>query len=309
MYSVSNCQHFYDNFLSFFVIFFEYRLNISIDIFISNLYNYSMDYYDRVLNTINQRNNNYTSLKNDLIKQAKQTYGEDIFSKLWLPEDYELNALTKDHFEQRYYQQTALPYSNEQFSNMFASQKTLINTPFMFNHKGKNVFGVYMLGKHNGKAVLYALTVIRDPKFKNKFTIKLDVCPQGKVWLELARLDSEGPRHPNFFIAGQPAQTKNDITYAPTPHFHKQSEQAQVLFCDDLTYTTAQDLSNVIDVSKSHTDNTFFKNCFDWFVDKTNINIHLNKNLSGDYDYSFSTPLVDYNSTVYVDTPNDFKEN
>lgn len=280
---------------------------MSIDFFIYYLYNYSMGQYDKTLETINERNQNYTELRDSLINAAKSRYGADIFSNLSLPKDFQLNALGKDHFEQRYYQTTALPYTDKQFAGMLSSPKVLINTPFMLNKKGKNIFGVYMLGRDSkNKPVLYALTVIRDPKFKNNFSIKLDVCPQGKVWLDVARLDSEGPNHPNFFVGGKLAKNESEVEYSPTPHLHKQSEKAQVLFHDNLTYTTATDLSKAIDLEKSHKDNTFFKTSFDWFVEKTNIDIQLNQSLTGDYDYNFGNPLVDYDSTTYVDTPENF---
>ena len=266
-----------------------------------------MGQYDKTLETLNKRNEQYNELKKSLIDAAQKQYGADIFSNIALPKGFELNKLGQDHFADRYYQTTALPYNDKQFTKMVSSPKVFINTPFMLNKKGKNIFGAYMLGKDNkNKPVLYALTVIRDPKFKNKFSIKLDVCPQGKVWLDVARLDSEGPSHPNFFIGGKLAKCDSEVEFSPTPHLHKQSEQAQVLFHDDLTYTTSTDLSSVIDLNKSYKDNTFFRNCFDWFIEKTNIDVKLNKNLTGDYDYSFGNPLVDYDSISYVDTPENF---
>ena len=114
-------------------------------------------------------------------------------------------------------------------------------------------------------------------KTEIQFNIKLDFCPQGLDWVNLVRVDCEGPSHPDYI--DEDGKLLDEIKILPTPHVHFNSEIDQVVFQDKLEYTTAYDLSKILDTTKSYKDekNNLFELILPKFVEKVaNIDCEIN---------------------------------
>ena len=255
---------------------------------------------------LQRREANYEQTRDMLVAQAKEKFGETIFSHPGLPEDFDIGSLTEDYFTSRYDQQTALPFSDKAFQTLTKMEKRPLNTSFAFERKGKLVSGTYLVGRgKDGEVMLFALSVVRDTKAKNAFNIKLDFCPQGKEWINLVRLDSEGNPHPNYIVDGKVVRDLSQVQYADTPHVHRATEQSQVLFHDGLDYTPAKDLSETLDLTKSCYDNAMFIQCMDYFMEHIGLDATINPELVETYDFSPEQPLLNFDDMVYEQTVED----
>lgn len=257
----------------------------------------------KVLELAQQNNENYAKLKDSLLKQANENLNLDILNDYHLDSYFEFSNLDGSHFLKRMEQSCPLPYPNSMIKKFIKMEKTPINMPFITNSRGKNIFGVYMIGKENGKPILFSLSIIKgteDNKDNIDFCIKVDMSISGKTWLPLLRLDSIGPEHPNYIIGNKLIQDLNDLKKIKTPHIHITNEQTQIILHDKLDYTSAEYLC-FLDKSKSSNDKTFFKKSIDFVFEIANINAKINEKLKSDYNYNFNDCLLDLNNQKNVD--------
>ena len=228
-------------------------------------------------------------------KEAKEYYGDTIFDDIYLPSNYNLQNL--DIYEARKFdlQECQLPFSDETINNLVKMPKILINEVFNFNHNGKSIHGSYLLGKHEGKYVLFLLKIESSCEIDNftKFSIKLDACIQGKAWLTLMRLDSSGHQHPNYIKDGKVVKKQSDMTYARAPHLHQADHITQIL-TDTKSYTLARELPFFDYEKDSVSDKYMFKKIVDYFLGTCNIKAKINDLVKDDYFYSKTQPLFDY---------------
>lgn len=239
---------------------------------------------------LEKRQKNYNKLKQELINNATNNFG-DIFSDASLSQ---IPNLSNEYFSERFYQQTALPYSNDAIAKFIKMPKRPIHQCTQTHH-GKNVYGSYLLGQdQSGKKYLFALSVIQDKKFKNHFSIKLDICPQGKTWLNLVRIDNNAPAHPNYIKNGELVK-QSEVEFAETPHLHIASEQAQVLFHDDPNYSTATNIESILNKQQTYAQNDNILQCLDYFLDFVGVQEKTNQ----DFLTSQHSPLFDYNDLWY----------
>ena len=265
---------------------------------------------NKTLKMFQENQSNYNDLKSDLIRQAKVVLGDDFLTNYYLPKNFNLYSLNDEHFRSRTSQELSMPFCNDIFSRFLKMKKYAINDVYMFNQKSKNIHGVYLIGKENGKNVLFCLTIVKNIAEDDflDFTIKLDVCIKGKQWLNVIRLDSFGPSHPNYIINGKVVDMEEEVTFAKTPHLHRNSEEVQVIANKNLDYSPAMELNNINFLNKSSEDSSIFKSCFNMFLNYSNIDFIINKKIDKDYKYSFKNVLFDYNKIKYVNYPEEIKE-
>ena len=202
----------------------------------------------KYIEELHERERNYVNLRAEQVEKAKTMYGENILEDYSLPKNFDLTNLNENDVCVRIDQTCPIPYSNKAFHEFINMPKKVINNIFIKNNKGKNVQGMFLLGKDsNGKYTLFALTIIREIKNPKEYNIKLDVCPQGKTWINVLRIDNEeGLTHPNYLSYGHTVSHTEKINRIPTPHLHVNNQLSQVLFYDDLTHTEAASLTHLI---------------------------------------------------------------
>lgn len=262
--------------------------------------------YKKYFQDLQDRTESYKMLNYSLQQKAKKAFGENIFSNPELPADFDLNSLDGKFFEERQYIDYSMPYSDRMFQEFIDMKKTPVNSLFTYNtDNGKIVSGAYLIGKSKyDKPVLFALSVVRDRKDKNHFTINLQVSPQGKTWVDLVRLDNNDSKHLNYIVNNKLVASEEDLLPAPTPHIHKNCEMAQVLFHDNLTHTPCKHLPHL----DAYLDSpSMLKESLDYFIKYTGLNIDYDHNLGNDLNFDFNHPLFTYSSLEYMDKPNTSK--
>ena len=183
------------------------------------------------------------------------------------------------------------------FETFISMPKQRIGNPIMLNNKQKIVHGTYLLGKHNGHNVVYALSIVRNSKDRFKymdFSIKLDMLVSGMEWLPLVRFDSIGAGHPNYISGGKVAgpEKVKDIT---GPHIHKNSEATQVL-TDDLSYMLATEASQNLKGKFAMSDPYFFRSALESTMRMCGMSTSMlrDHDKSDQYLFGFSNYLFDY---------------
>lgn len=260
------------------------------------------DRYKKYFQELQERTKSYNTLNYSLRQKAKNTFGENIFSHPELPADFDLNSLDGKFFEERQYIDYSMPYSDRMFQEFIDMKKTPINNLFTYNtDNGKIVSGAYLIGKskHN-KPVLFALSVVRDRKEPNHFTINLQFSPQGKTWVDLVRLDNNNSKHLNYIVGNKLVASEDDLLPAPTPHIHKNCEMAQVLFHDDLTHTPCKHIPHLVPFIDS---TGMLKESLEYFIRYTGLNIDYDHNLGEELNFDFNHPLFTYSSLEYMNKP------
>ena len=261
------------------------------------------DRYKKYFQELQERTKSYNTLNYSLRQKAKNTFGEHIFSHPELPADFDLNSLDGKFFEERQYIDYSMPYSDRMFQEFIDMKKTPINNLFTYNtDNGKIVSGAYLIGKSKyNKPVLFALSVVRDHKEPNHFTINLQFSPQGKTWVDLVRLDNNNSKHLNYIVGNKLVASEDDLLPAPTPHIHKNCEMAQVLFHDDLTHTPCKHIPHLVPFIDS---TGMLKESLEYFIRYTGLNIDYDHNLGEELNFDFNHPLFTYSSLEYMNKPN-----
>ena len=264
--------------------------------------------YKKIYQKLVERNNVYLNLKHKLEKNAKEKFGDDIFIRYELDPQFDLSKLDEKFFYSKVVQQTSLPYSNRIFDELLATEKYPVTNYFNLNTDDKNVFGTYLIAKSkNGKPLLFAFSVVRDKKKKDNFSIKLEFSPQGKTWIDILRLDSNDSEHINYFKNGKLAKSEEEITLEPTPHIHKNSEEAQVLFFDRLQDSPTKTLPFIERKIQGNIKQTF-KYCLEYFLRYSGLNANINPNLNENLEFGFNNPLFDYSSLRFYSKAKEFSK-
>lgn len=236
----------------------------------------------------------YENVKIKLIKMVCRKYGQQVFSDFSLPDNFDFCTLNEEYFNKTYIQNMSIPLSTNNFKLLTSLPKKAINVPYIFNSKNKHITGQYLLGALNGKPVLYAFSIVQDQKHKtDEFNLKLDVCVNGKEWVQLARFDSCGAPHPNFYDENSFAQNVNELTYIPTPHLHYCIQQSQILNGTKFDYMPAKHIDKEL-LTKDN--KTMLENSLKLFLKSVNI--------VDDLDYN-AIIYNSYNSFVFKDNCND----
>lgn len=249
------------------------------------------------LKALNYNQEHYDELRNELIQNAKKI-SNDILENYYLPENFDFNKLNFELIRPVHLQDTILPYSNKQLSDLISMPKIAINELINENDKGRNVHATFLLGKQNDKYVLFLLSIDKSPGYENDFIdfhIRLCAYVQGKTWLNLLRLDSFGNPHRNF-IANDKVASYNEVWQARTPHLHRADEKCIVL-SKNPNYTIAHELDFLDYSSNMYNDKFLFKKCMDYFLKLTNTKININPLVKNDYHYNFSKPLFEFNTS------------
>lgn len=211
----------------------------------------------------------YKNVKIKLVKMVCKKYGQQVFSNFSLPENFDFSSLNEDYFNRTYIQNMSIPLSTQSFKMLTALPKKAINTPYIFNSKDKHIIGQYLLGSLNGKPILYAFSIVQDQKHKTEeFNIKLDVCINGKEWVQLARFDSCGAPHPNFYDENSFAKDIDELYYVPTPHMHYCIQRSQILNGTKFDYMPAKHIDKEL-LTKDN--KTVLENSLGLFLDSVNI--------------------------------------
>lgn len=215
----------------------------------------------------NQRK--YNRAKLHLLRATSKEYGYGVFTDSSLPDNFDYSSLSVDYFYDTYTQTFAIPLSDDAFKTLTSLPKKAINTPFIFNRGDKRICGQYMIGNLKGKPVLYAFSIIQADNNSDEFNIKLDVCVNGKDWVQLARLDSQGAPHPNYYDENSFAKSQLDVTYVPAPHIHYCIQRSQVLNGTKFDYMPAKH----VDLQAIHEQNgcSMLQNGLEYFLKFTNV--------------------------------------
>ncbi len=231
----------------------------------------------------------YKNIRLKCLNLMYKRYGYDLFVDCNLPSNFNYDSLTMDYFTRTYTQSVPIPLSDKMFKKLTRLPKKVINTPFRFYNGGKRICGQYMLSTFNGKPMLYAFSVIQDEKSPNEnFNLKLDVCINGKDWIQLARLDSAGAPHPNYYDENSFAKEQSDVQFIPAPHVHYCIERSQVLNGTKFDYMPAKHVD--LESMKVQNGKSTLENGLEYFLQFTNIQDTLNlANLKSDNfaDYVF----------------------
>ena len=175
-------------------------------------------------------------------------YGNNIFDDFYLPENFDLNLFASRIKKSEIYnskaQEMAMPFDNNKFKLFINAPKKLINHSITTNVKGLYIETYLVLSKINNKNTLFTLSITRHKEYDfSKLNIKLDFWVKGKTWLPIARIDTAGFSHPNYFsIDGKTAKNVSSIEFVKTPHMHLNSFEAEILHCNRLNYLPAKEI-------------------------------------------------------------------
>ena len=228
------------------------------------------------------------------IKEAKETYGDDILDTVFLPKDYNFSKI--DAFEEsrhRNLQKCKLPFDDELIDSLIKMPKKMINQVFCYIDRGKLIHGAFLVGKQGDKYALFMLKIIKDCQSTDfsDVSIKLNLFVQGKAWLNMLRLDTMGNYHPNYIVNGKVASKQSELTYARPPHMHRYDYLTQVI-SDEHQYLLAHELPFFDYQKDSVSDRFMFKNFINYFLEYTNADVDLNKLLKNDYHFTEKQPLL-----------------
>ena len=174
----------------------------------------------------------FNGAKMSAIKGAKTIFGKDIFDTIFLPKDFNLSKL--DTFEgtrHKNMQECKLPFDDKTIQDAIFMPKKMLDKIFCYVDRGKLIHGAFLVGKQDDKFALFLLKIVKDcqnPDFSD-VSIKLDLCVQGRAWLNLLRLDTMGNYHPNYVVNGKVIQKQSEMTYARPPHLHNYDFYTQVV--------------------------------------------------------------------------------
>lgn len=241
---------------------------------------------------------NSEKYKNSVLKQLKlagKEFGYQVFSEFSLPTNFDYSKLTGDYFLETYTQEISIPLTTNNLKKLMTLPKKAINTPFFHNKNGQRIAGQYMIGNLSGKPVLYAFSIVQDDKSPNEtFNIKLDVCVNGKQWLQIARLDSVGTPHPNFYDENQFAQNESELTFVPTPHMHYAVQRSQVLNNIKFDYLPAKHVA--LESYRADELSTTLERGLDYFSKSTKI--------QDEFSYEVLTEK-NYSENIFKDSADD----
>lgn len=242
----------------------------------------------------------YKNIKIKLIKMVCKKYGQQVFSDFSLPNDFDFANLSEDYFNNTYIQNMSIPLSTNNFKMLTSLPKKAINTPYIFNSKDKHIIGQYLLGSLDNKPVLYAFSIVQDQKHKTEdFNLKLDVCVNGKEWVQLARFDSCGAPHPNFYDENSFAKDITELSYVPTPHMHYCIQRSQILNGTKFDYMPAKHIDKEL-LTKDN--KTMLENSLKLFLKSVNIVDNLDYNAIINNSYNAFIFKENYNEDRFIDS-------
>ena len=192
-----------------------------------------------------------------------------------------------------------MPFDDELIENLIKMPKKMLDKVFCYSDRGKLIHGAFLVGKQGDKYAMFMLKIVKDCQ-SNDFSdvsIKLDLCVQGKAWLNLLRLDTIGNYHPNYIVDGKVVSKQSEMTYARPPHMHKYDYLTQVI-SDTHQYMLAQELPFFDYQNDSVSDKFMFKNFVNYFLEFTNTSADINKILTNNYHFTQSQPLFTNNNTI-----------
>lgn len=255
-----------------------------------------------LINELQTKEQNYSALLEQLSGIAKEHYGETIMYDYTIPHNFNLEQLNENEIVARTEQAIAVPYNNRIFKELLSIPKKVVKNIFIKSNKGKNVQGMFLIGKNQrGGHALFALTIVRDIKNPQDYSIKLDVKPQNKFWLPLARIDcSEGMSHPNYIINGKVVNSNEEIVRVPTPHIHINNQLTQVLFSDSLEYCLAKPLQHVVNKKTPYQTESTFMNLVNYMLKLANIKVRIMENLNHN---QIGNTLFNFEDVYCVNTP------
>ena len=243
-----------------------------------------------VFEIIKENMKNFDKIRKFQIEETKKRLSVDFLENYNVDENFNLDSLTPSIFKQRCLQKNMIPFSDELIEKFLTIDKYAVGSQFNENVRGKNVYGTILMADDNGKKLIFDLTISQATQYnedKTNFSIKLDMLVSGKEWFQLARFDSAGAGHPNYFSNGKLVENFDDIEFAATPHLHINSEKTQILLGDTGNYEyLPANFIEELKISRNNSDPSFFKNCIDMFLGFANIKTKINKKIQGNYDYN-----------------------
>ena len=255
-----------------------------------------------LIKNLESRKKKYDVLLERLSHTAKEKYGEDIMYNYSIPSNFNINTLDEKEIIARTQQEISVPYNNKVFKEMISMPKRVVKNIFIKNNKGKNVQGMFLIGKNSKKDfALFSLTIVRDIKNPQDYSIKLDVKPQNKFWMPLVRIDcGMGMRHPNYLVKGNVVENNDMIVRVPTPHIHINNQLTQVLFYDNLEYSLAKPLEYVINKKTPYQTKNTLINLIDYVLKYANIKVRFMENIN---PAQYGNTLFNFEDVCCADEP------
>lgn len=274
-----------------------------------NIENKNCAVSEKTIDIMKENEENYEELKESLIEKANNKLGFDFQTEYYLPENFSLNSFSDEHFKKYCSQKIAMPFSDSAFEKFISMKKTIINKEYLFNNRGKNIYGVYLIAVENNKPILFSLSIVKkieDNQDNLDFSIKVDMCVGGKEWLSLLRLDSMGPAHPNYIKNGKVSK-REEVVFSFTPHIHKNNEACQVISYNNLLYTTAIECQEFLKQKKLSCDPTYFKSAIQLVYNMCGIEANFNSKIEKNFKYDKKNSLLKKDSTTKIENTNELK--
>lgn len=249
----------------------------------SNKYNYFKDIA-----------NKFQRVQEECINQAKDKFGNDVFENFYINDNFNIEEFAKKRLNGYAQEKTpsiAVPFSDSTFELFKRMPKKIIGKAFRNNSLGKCTDVYILIGKNEGKNVLFTLAIRKhSPDDFSHMNIKLDLWVKGKEWIPIARIDTSGYAHPNYFdINGEIAKSFTNIQKINTPHMHLNSNKISIMHSTKLDYLPAEFVN--VDISKYYSsDNRILEKYMNYLADKFNIKDEKNiliKNSSETEEYIF----------------------
>lgn len=251
----------------------------------------------------------YDKIKSSLTEQAQEKIGTDFLKNYAVPDDFDFSSIDLPSLK-RVQQRIFLPFSDETFRKFIEMEKVPVMQPYNANVRGRHNYTVLLAGKENGKCNIFSLNFsigTQDNENFTDFSIKLDMLVSGKQWLQLARFDSIGAGHPNYFVDGKIASSAGKVDFAMTPHLHTNSEMTQVLFseCSEMGYMPAQHIPELLSL-RNESNPEYFKRCTESFLEFAGVKYKINKKVSKDFHFDKKISLFDESSFAPEKTAAEF---
>lgn len=255
----------------------------------------------KFFHSVKKNHSSYYKILHKLYNESQKKFGKDYLYNYYLQNDFSYRNLNKEFFLKRdcikHDDNIQYPLLNNAILNKFQHmEKRPINSFYQFVSKENKVTGQYLANVDNKNNItLFAFTMVQNIFDMDKdFTLKLDMCYQGKKWITICRIDSKGNDHINYFTKDKTFENLQDLEIISGPHMHYNCLNKEILSTDKSDYYPAYALSNKI----IHTDKELFISCLKYFANETGLKNCINidtfiQNKSTKQDF-FNNPIYLY---------------
>ena len=229
--------------------------------------------------------NNINHAEKRCIFRAKEIYGSDVFENFYIKDNFDFYQFCQTKVRTHANQTSpsiAVPFSDKTFEMFNKMKKTIVSKKPVKSFVNGKITDTYVLvGENDGKKVLFTLSIRKQsPNAYAHMNITLDLWIKGKNWIPIARIDTSGYPHPNYFnVDGSVPRNIEDIEKIKTPHLHVNSNKISIMQSQKLDYLPAEEIK--IDTSMYYSSDirimqTYAKFLFEKYNIEDSNNVLLN---------------------------------